>query len=61
MRTIVIRNFRRPDDISDAATVEPRNFPAMEQPILQYPMQLPRDFVFVGLSEAKARRRIRAK
>jgi len=61
MRTIVIRDFRCPNDISNAATVEPCNFPATEQPILQYPMQLPRDFVFVGLSEAKASGRICAK
>ena len=61
MRTIVIGHFRGPDDISNAATVEPCNFPATEQPIFHYPMQLPRDFVFFGLSEAKARRRVRAK
>ena len=61
MRTVVIGNFRCPDDISNAATVEPCDFPATEQSILEYPMQLPRDFVFFGLSETKTHRRLRAK
>ena len=61
MGTIVVGHFRSPDDISNAATVEPCNFPATKQSIFHYPMQLPRDFVFFGPSEAKAGRRVRAK
>ena len=60
MRTVVIV-IPACGNISNAATVEPSNFPATKQSILEYPMQLPRNFVFFGLSEAKAHRRLRAK
>jgi hypothetical protein len=61
MRPIVIGDFRRPDNISDPAAIEASNFPSTKQPVLHYPMQLPCDFIFLGTSEAKSRRRVRAK
>jgi hypothetical protein len=61
MSSIVIGYFRSPNHIPYSAPVEAIYFPATKQPVLHDPMQLPRDFVFLGQSKAKASRWISAK
>ena len=56
MLSIIIGDFRSPNDVLDAASVKPGNFFAAEESILHNPMKLPGNVILFCSGEHGIRR-----